>query len=212
MNRTEFYKRFLLDECLDENDPAHDLGHIQRVVKTALELANQEGADEEVVEAAAWLHDCVVLPKNHPERNNASLLAAEKAQAFLSDSDFPREKLQNTIHSIEAHSYSGGITPETLEAKLVQDADRLDALGAVGIARCFMVAGQLNRLLYQPGDPFCSTREPDDSLWTVDHFYEKLFKLPGLMNTKSAKKEGVKRVEFMKNYLEELRKEIGLGD
>lgn len=212
MNRTSFYKQFLLDECLDGEDPAHDLGHIQRVVKTALELTKEEGADPEVVEAAAWLHDCVVLPKNHPERNKASVLAAEKALGFLSDSDFPQVKLQNTIHSIEAHSYSGDISPETIEAKLVQDADRLDALGAVGVARCFMVAGQLNRLLYQPDDPFCASREPDESLWTVDHFYEKLFKLPGLMNTNSAKKEGIKRVEFMKNYLEELRKEIGLGD
>lgn len=121
---------------------------------------------------------------------------------------FPEGKTEQVAHAIEAHSFSAGIKPQTIEAKIVQDADRLDALGAIGIARCFLVGGSLNRTLYHPSDPFCSEREPDDSLWTVDHFYEKLLKLSNTMNTASAKKEAGRRAEFMKVYLERLKEEI----
>lgn len=203
------YKSFLINHCLSEKDVAHDLAHIQRVVTTALDLAEHENADLEIIEAAAWLHDCVVLPKNHPERRKASSFASKKAVKFLSGTSFLKEKLKAVAHAIEAHSYSAGIKPETIEAKVVQDADRLDAIGAIGIARCFTVAGQLGRALYNPEDPFCSEREADDSLWTVDHFYTKLFNLPDSMNTDSARREGKKRVEFMKKFIREMKTEVG---
>ncbi|MEX0649058.1 MAG: HD domain-containing protein [Balneolaceae bacterium] len=209
MSEQKLFKQFLIDECLTADDSAHDLGHIERVVKTAIELSVGEKADIEIIEAAAWLHDCVILPKDYPERNKASVLAAEKAVKYLSDTTFPEHKLKDVAHAIESHSFSAGITPETVEAKIVQDADRLDALGAIGIARCFTVSGQLGRLIYNPYDPFCMDREPDETVWTIDHFYEKLFKLPGTMNTGSARKEGEKRVDFMKKFLQEIEKEIG---
>lgn len=212
MTESKTFKQFLINKCLRDEDSAHDLAHIERVVKTALELSAGENADTEIIEAAAWLHDCVILPKNHPKRNRASVLAAEKAVNYLSGISFPDHKLKDVAHAIKSHSYSAGIPPETIEAKIVQDADRLDALGAIGIARCFTVSGQLGRRLYNPDDPFCMDRKPDETIWTIDHFYQKLFKLPDSMNTKNAKKEALKRVAFVKSFLEELRKEIGLGD
>lgn len=192
-----------------DSDSAHDLAHIRRVVKTALELAENEDADKEIVEAAAWLHDCVLLPKDHPDRGKASKLAAKKAGEFLSKARFPNEKIPGVVHAIEAHSFSGGIQPKTLEAKIVQDADRLDALGAIGIARCFVVGGKLDRAIYNPEDPFCESGVPDDSRWTVDHFKSKLFILPDVMNTKSAKQVAKKRVNFMKLFLQQLSAEMG---
>lgn len=158
--------------------------------------------------AAAWLHDCVVLPKNHFDRKKASLLAGEKAATFLRENRFPDEKVSAVVHAIEAHSFSAGIKPQTIEAKIVQDADRLDALGAIGIARCFAVGGQLERAIYHADDPFCKNRHPDDTHSNVDHFYTKLFRLPDTMNTENARKEAVNRVKFMKDFLKKLELEI----
>lgn len=200
------YRQFLLDSC--NFDSAHDIAHTERVVNNALNLAKQEACDDEIVEAAAWLHDCVIIPKNDPDRNRASRLAAQKATEYLNSIGFVKDKIEGVAHAIEAHSYSAGIPPQTVEAKIVQDADRLDALGAIGIARCFMVGGQLNRPIYQPEDPFCDQREPNDGEWTVDHFFTKLFKLPELMNLDSSKAEAETRVNFMKLFLERMDQEM----
>jgi uncharacterized protein len=200
------FKQFLLDSC--NFDSAHDIAHTERVVSNAFLLAKQEACDEEIVEAAAWLHDCVILPKNDPDRKNASRLAARKATTYLKSIQFDGSKIPAVAHAIEAHSFSAGIRPITVEAKVVQDADRLDALGAIGIARCFMVGGQLSRPIYQPEDPFCILRDPNDKEWAVDHFYTKLFKLPELMNLDSAKVEAERRVIYMENFLERLKGEI----
>lgn len=202
----DLYREYLTG--LTDFDAAHDMAHTERVVSNAKRLLRDESADKEVVIAAAWLHDCVSLPKDHPDRNNSSTLAADSATRFLESVDFDKNKIEAVKHAIETHSFSSGKKPETMEAKIVQDADRLDALGAIGIARCFIVAGNMNRPIYEPKDPFCINRNPDDSKWTIDHFYTKLFKLPELMNTKSAKKEAEKRVEFMHHFIEVLREEI----
>lgn len=203
----EVYRKFLEENT--KTDAAHDIAHIKRVVKNAKILLQNEDADLDMVTAAAWLHDCVILSKNHPDRKKASTLAAQKAATFLGTIDFPNNKIPGVAHAIEAHSYSAGVSPETIEAKIVQDADRLDALGAIGIARCFSVGGELNNPMYHPDDPFAESRKPDDSKWTVDHFYKKLFRLPDMLNTETAKRVAVKRIEFMKSFLQEMSAEIG---
>lgn len=209
MNKLEKkFREFVETDLSEENDAAHDIDHILRVVKNAKMILAEEKADWEIVVAAAWLHDCVIIPKDHPDRENASKLAAGKAGGFLAQTDFPEEKIDPVKHAIETHSYSAGIVPKTIEAKIVQDADRLDAIGAIGIARCLMVGGNLGRTLYDPKDPLSENRDPDDSLWTIDHFYKKLFKLPEMMHTKTAKNEAKRRIEFMEKYLQELKREI----
>lgn len=206
------FRAYLLEVCLEQADAAHDLSHIERVVSTAKQLTVEEGANLDVVLPAAWLHDCVLLPKNHPERSKASALAADKAVDFLrqsgTGSGYNPDLLEQIHHAIVAHSFSAGITPQTTEAKVVQDADRLDALGAIGIARCMMVGGILGRALYNPDDPFCENRPPDDKKWTVDHFYQKLFRLPDSMQTESGWKEAKKRATVMETFLKDLRREL----
>jgi uncharacterized protein len=194
--------------ALDDVDGAHDISHVQRVVNNARRLLQNEAADEEITLAAAWLHDCVVIPKNHPERHRASELAATKATSFLREIGFDEKKSDAVAHAIQSHSFSAGIRPETPEAGIVQDADRLDALGAIGIARCFTVGGKLGRTLYAPQDPFCEKRDADDSEYTLDHFYAKLFKLPEMMNTKTGAGLARERVYQMKEFLDRLREEI----
>jgi len=98
--------------------------------------------------------------------------------------------------------------PKTLEGQILQDADRLDALGAIGIARVFATGGSLKRPFYNIDDPFCKRRIPDDKIWTVDHFFQKLLKLESLMNTKSGKAEAKKRTRILKEFLNQLKQEI----
>jgi uncharacterized protein len=195
-------------ERLPANDPAHDLTHVQRVVANARTLMAEEGAEPAVVIPAAWLHDCVALPKDSQKRSQASRLAATDATDFLEDQGYPSEFLPAIHHAIETHSFSAGISPLTLEAKVVQDADRLDAMGAIGIARCLMLGGVMGKPLYDGDEPFPESRTPDDSRNTLDHFYVKLLKLVDLMQTSAGRREGRRRTQFMRVYLAELGREL----
>lgn len=196
-------------EATSAEDPAHDLSHFRRVVATAKALAQREGADPWVVVPAAWLHDLVIVPKNSPLRSRASRLSAERAREFLFESSYPADKLDGIAHAIEAHSFSAGIEARTIEARVVQDADRLDGLGAIGLARCFVTAGLLRRPLYSEQDPFCEQRDPNDQEFTVDHFFVKLFRTAEMMGTEAGREEARRRVELMKAYLRDLERELG---
>ncbi|MDT8321704.1 MAG: HD domain-containing protein [Xanthomonadales bacterium] len=189
-------------------DAAHDIAHVRRVVNNTLQLSESENADKTVTLAAAWLHDCVAVPKDSPLRARSSRLAAERAVEFLRGTDFPAARLGSVFHAIEAHSYSAGVAIESPEAAVVQDADRLDSLGAIGVARCLLVGGKLDRPLCHESDPFCDQRQPDDSRYTLDHFYQKLFKLPATMQTAAGRREAERRAALMQRYLEDLRHEI----
>lgn len=189
-------------------DPAHDIAHIRRVVANARRLAGIEGADLAIVLPAAWLHDCVVLPKDSARRAEASQLAAERAGAFLRKTGYAPDLIPAIEHAIVTHSFSAGIPPRTLEAKVVQDADRLDALGAIGIARTLLLGGTMGKPLYDMDEPLPVTREPDDRRNVIDHFYVKLLKLPDMMHTAAGRREGERRARLMRVYLEELGREL----
>jgi uncharacterized protein len=189
-------------------DVAHDLDHIRRVVTNARAIAAAEGGMLEVVVPAAWLHDCVVLPKDSGERASASRLAAEAATVFLKETGYPAEYLPGIAHAIEAHSFSANIPPETLEARIVQDADRLDAIGAVGIARCLMLGGTHGKPLYNIEEPLPQVRVPDESKYVVDHFYQKLLLLAERMQTAAGRQEAERRTAFMRDFLAQLKIEV----
>ncbi|MFA6028583.1 MAG: HD domain-containing protein [Elusimicrobiota bacterium] len=191
-------------------DGGHDLLHVRRVVATALALAEAEGARLEVVLPAAWLHDLVVVPKGDPGRAQASRLSGEAAVRFLADAGYPQELLEDIRHAVEAHSFSAGIEARTPEARVVQDADRLDGLGAIGIARCFGVGAAMGRPLYAEGEPFAESRPLDDGAYSLDHFYVKLFKTAERLTTEAGRAEGRRRAETMRAYLSEFRRELGL--
>lgn len=193
------------------SDPAHDLAHVERVVHCARQLAQQEQAELAVVLPAAWLHDCVTLPKDAANRAQSSRLAAAEACRFLTAQGYPAAHLPAIHHAIEAHSFSAGIDPRTLEAKIVQDADRLDALGAIGVARCLLVGGALQRPLYHSDDPFCRQREPDDRRFSLDHFYRKLLHLADRLHTEAARREAARRLPFMRQFLSQLASELPTG-
>ncbi|EGQ7797795.1 HD domain-containing protein [Vibrio parahaemolyticus] len=189
-------------------DAAHDIEHVKRVVKTAKQLCDEENADIAIVLPAAYLHDCFTYPKDHPNRKQSSAIAAKKAIAYLESIQYPQHYHDAIAHAIEAHSFSANIRPNTLEAQIVQDADRLDALGAIGVTRCIQVSTHFNAQLYNDNDMFAKERELNDKQFTVDHFQTKLFKIVDTMNTESAKLEANKRKAFMQTYLEQLHHEV----
>ncbi|MGE3800269.1 MAG: HD domain-containing protein [Candidatus Kapaibacterium sp.] len=200
------FREFILSQNF--TDLSHGIDHIERVVASTKRIGESEGARPEITIPAAWLHDCVMVEKNSPERSRASRLAAEKGREFLVEKRYPGELIGPICHAIEAHSFSAGIPPQTIEAKVVQDADRLDALGAVGLARCLMTGERMGIPLYKADDPFCTEREPDDSKSAIDHFYVKLFTLPETMQTEAGKSEAIRRAKFLEEFLDELRREL----
>ena len=196
---------------LHNQSPAHDFQHILRVYKNAEMISKQEeSVDLDIVLAAALLHDLVVYPKGSSKTINSAYDSAEIAKKILLEyKNYPREKIEKVADAIRTHSYSNGLVPQTLEGKILQDADRLDAIGAIGIARTFSVGGSENRSLYNPTDAFCQTeRQLDDTQWTLDHIKKKLMILKNSMHTKTAKKIAEERTEFMELFLNQLRKEI----
>ena len=199
-------------DSVEAADAAHDVSHVQRVAANVAFLTHAEQANAWVTLPAAWLHDCVAVSKDSPLRAEGSRLAAQAATEFLASLDYPAQLLPEVYHAIEAHSFSAAIPARSLEARIVQDGDRLDSLGAIGIARCLVVGGRLNRPLCSREDPFCEEREPDDSRYTLDHFYAKLLKLPDGMQTTAGRAEATRRAGLMRDYLAQLRLELtGLG-
>ncbi len=190
------------------NDSAHDFDHIMRVYKNAEKICNNEKVNPKLVLCAVLLHDIISYPKSDKRSKLSSIKSAEASTKILKKYDFTEDEIQIISEAIRDHSFSQKKTPKTIEGKILQDADRLDAIGAIGIARVFAVAGSENRPFYSPEDPFCKKRSPDDQKWTLDHFYKKLLLLESLMNTKSGKSEAKRRTIVLKNFLSELKKEL----
>ncbi len=193
---------------MKEADAGHDVGHVKRVVCAAERIGIEEGADPNVVLPAAWLHDCVVVTKDSPLRGKASRMAADRAAEFLELIDYQRNLIPAVAHAIAAHSFSAAIAPETIEAKTVQDADRLEALGALGLARCLMTGGAMGRQLLHAEEPFPVDREADDAASSLDHLFVKLLKLPAMMQTETGRAMADVRASFLVHFLRTLAGEL----
>lgn len=198
----------LLDHATEGDDGSHDLAHIHRVFKNALKIQAGEGGDAKILAAAVLLHDCVAVEKSSPLRSQASRLAAEKASGILAGLGWPEETIAAVAHAILTHSFSANIPPETLEAKMLQDADRLDAIGMVGVARCFYIAGRMGSGLYHPADPSAEHRPLDDRSYAIDHFPAKLLKLSDGFQTETGAKLAKERHERLTLFLSLFRDEI----
>ena len=191
------------------DDPAHGWEHIERVYRLAVYIAEQENADIFIVGMAALMHDIGHLSTD-TSLHHADLSMSMAGELLLSYgiSAATREAI---LHAIEAHSFSLGIEPHTLEAQVVRDADRLDALGAIGILR-WAITGAVRRTgetqIYHPDDPFAEWHALDDRRYMLDHFFTKLLKLEGTIATQSGRALARERTAFMRVYLDALRKEL----
>ena len=199
-----------LDEHHASEDSAHDISHFRRVWMTARKIMIHHQADPLVVLTACYFHDIVSLPKNHPERSQSSRLAARKTRDILHRDfpDFPPDRFAGVEHAIEAHSFSAGIAPQSIEAKIVQDADRLEALGAIGLARVFAVSGGLGVALFDAEDPFADARPLDDRAFALDHFQTKLLRLPDTMQTDVGRELAQHNADFLVHFMAKLSAEL----
>lgn len=194
-----------------DQDGGHDLAHIERVLINARKIASGESeqTDWETIAASVLFHDAVNLPKNHPERHLASTKSAEVAVEELNGL-VDDGKLDAVFGAIRDHSYSSGFTPQSLPAKIVCDADRLEAIGALGVARTFYVSGMLNRSIVSMDDPFAEDgRELDDAEFGVDHFYKKLLHVKDTMHTHTGREIAAQRHAYLVGFLEQLASELG---
>lgn len=200
---TEFVKKIF------ENDySGHDYFHTMRVYKMATNIAMKENANLEIVQLAALLHDVddiKLSPETHENK--------DKAVGFLRENNVAEDIIQSICQIIDEISFAGkdSVIPKTLEGKCVQDADRLDAIGAIGIARAFAYGGSHNRMMHhpdiKPNVEMSSEEYHKHSSTTINHFYEKLFLLKDMMNTETAKEIAKHREDYMKEYIFEFMDE-----
>lgn len=189
------------------SDPGHDVAHALRVALWTVRLA--EGVDPRCCVAAALLHDAVNLPKDSPERHHASERSAALARELLPPLGFDDAQIEAIAEAIRDHSYSRGATPTSLLGRALQDADRLEALGALGVCRTLSCGARMGARYFDPDDPWARRRPLDDRRFTVDHFFTKLLALPDTMNTEGGRREATRRAAFLRGFLEQLAAEIG---
>lgn len=192
-------------------DSAHDLSHSLRVARLAHRICEAEKADGDVAVAAALLHDLVWVPKNHEDSNRTAQRSAELAPSLCSGLPLIGAKSTRIAECILTHSFSGGGLAASLEARIVQDADRLEAIGAIGLARVFATGASFGAALWHSGDPWAERRDLDDKAYSLDHFERKLLKLAEGMNTQAAKALAASRQQVLLGYLAALREELGSG-
>ncbi|CDH31350.1 HD domain-containing protein [Xenorhabdus bovienii] len=213
MNLEKKITHYLKEKMSLDMDSAHDLGHLKRVASNCKNIHSKEGGNLDVLIVSSYFHDIVSLPKNDPNRKRSSKLAASKTLDILQQyfPEFPARLYPNVEEAIICHSYSANHTPHSIEAKILQDADRLDALGAIGLARVFYIAGKLNQSLFDISDPFSKHRELDDKTFALDHFKTKLLKLKSTMNTNEGRRLAEINSIFLINYMSKLASELN-GD
>lgn len=185
-----------IKETFLKEGTGHDYYHIERVVINARKILQTEHADSFLIELAAWLHDL-----GDYKLHNGIDKSKELITTFLKSIVVEQSIINRVIEIVSQVSFSKGNKPSSIEAEIVQDADRLDAIGAIGIARCFAYGGSKNRILYSPDE-----KEKENS--SIQHFYDKLFKLKDMMNTESAKLIAAKRHSFMEEYIAEFYREV----
>jgi uncharacterized protein len=189
-------------------DQGHDIHHFLRVALWTVKLGGNKLDPREAI-AAALLHDIVQIEKNSPLRREASRLCAEEAERVLPRYGFTPEQTTRIRDAVRCHSFSRGELPATDLGKALQDADRLEALGAIGIFRLVSTGARMGSAYFHPADPWAKSRELDDKAYSTDHFFTKLLKLPDSMLTPEGRAEASSRARVMRDFVQSLGQELG---
>lgn len=193
---------------LQDDDPGHDMEHCLRVAGWTLRCGAPAVDPREAV-AAALLHDVVNVPKDDPRRALASALSAEETRAILPAHGFDEAGVERVAQAVEDHSFSRGATPRSDLGRALQDADRLEALGVLGVFRTISTGTLMGARYFDADDPWAERRDLDDVRHSVDHFFTKLLSLPETLTTEAGRAEARRRVAFMERLLDELGHELG---
>lgn len=172
-------------------------------------IAKQENADLEILIPSAIFHDIIIYPKNDERSKNAQNESANFAKKILNEfEDYPEEKIADVEYAIRTCSYSMNLQHKTIEAKILQDADSLEATGAISIMRTFASTGQMKRPFYCETDAFCDNRKPNSKKYGLDLFFNRLLIVKERMYTKTAKEIAERRTKFLISFLDELKIEL----
>ncbi len=192
------------------DDPGHDLAHCLRVAQWAVTLGLHADVPPREAVAAALLHDIVNVPKNHPDRAKASTFSADVARDQLPSFGFDAASTERVAGAIRDHSFSRGGIPETPLGDALQDADRLEALGVIGLFRTISTGTLMGARYFHTADPWATSRPLDDLAYSIDHFETKLLKLPATLRTAAGRAEALRRAAYMRHTLGELAHELGM--
>ena len=190
-----------------ESHKGHGFDHTERVYNLAIKISKKENADMDVVKIAALLHDIARMKEEENEEICHAEEGAKMAEKVLIEMNFPKEKTEKVIHAISVHRFSKGLKAETREAEILQDADRLDALGAIILARVFMRSGARGMIMYDPKiEPEKEYHGQDTN--AINHIYEKILKIkPETFKTEKARKIAKKRYAFVEKFLKQFKNE-----
>jgi len=192
----------------DAMSPAHDWHHVQRVEALAERLLDRHPvADERTVRLAVLLHDIGRAREDRGDIDDHAAWGAREARRILADRGVPWDRIDAVCHAVAAHRYSTDPEPETLEAKILSDADNLDALGAVGIARCFTYGGERGEVIHDPAVPLADD-DTADGASQYNHFYKKLLDLPERMYTDAGREIAADRAGFVEAFLDRFDREV----
>lgn len=200
-------------------DAGHAFDHTVRVAKLCGRIYAEEiqarfgrpagDLDLDSAIAAGLLHDCVPVAKNSPLRKQSAELCAREAESLLRELQWPSDELaREVVEAIEDHSYSAGRVPRSLIGEVLQDADRLEALGAIGLYRTIATGVMMGTALFDPADPWAERRTLDDKRFTIDHFFTKLLKLPSTFRTQAARAEAERRAAYLEGFADQLKSEL----
>ena len=192
----------------DDGDLTHDTAHLLRVALWTLRLGGAAIDSREAI-ASALLHDAVNLPKDSPERRFASERSAELARTRLPELGFGADAIDRIAGAVRDHSFSRGVVPQTALGCALQDADRLEALGAIGLLRCISTGVRMGGAWFDGEDPWAHHRPLDDTAFSLDHFATKLLKLPATMRTDAGRAEAQQRAAFLWAFMVQLGHELG---
>lgn len=199
----------IAQEELSSDNVTHDFQHAYRVLSNAENIAEEEEGDLDIIVPAALFHDLVIYPKGQSNEYKSQKESAEGAERILSKlEEYPEEKIKKVKTCIMECSFNRNLDPSFLESAILQDADGLEATGAISVMRTYSYTGETERPFYDPEDPFCEERKPDATKFALDLFYERLLKVSDRMNTSKAKEIADRRTEFLEEFLEELKLEL----
>lgn len=194
---------------IKNNDPSHDFYHSLRVMHLAEKISKKENADLDIIIPASLFHDIIAYPKNRPESRNSSDESAYYAEKLLRNiGSFPKFKINKVCNAIKLCSFTKALKPNFLEAKILQDADGLESMGAISIMRTFSSTGIMNKVFYNSLDPFCKKRKPNDNKYALDLFFTRLLTVKERLHTKTANDMATRRIRFLKDFLIELKLEL----
>lgn len=214
MTRLEKLEKDLLEivqRKMPVNDPSHDVEHVKRVLAAVKLIQSKEGGDLEILIPAALFHDVITYQKTDVRNKQATDESAQYACEILKNYagySYPNEKILAVMSCVLECSWSKGLSATSLESKILQDADRLEAVGALAIMRTFTSGGQMNRPLYNPKDPFCEKGIPTGVSASLDLFYQRLLKVYPTLHSKTAQKIAHRRVLILNFFLLEVKQEL----